>query len=71
MKRRLSAAMAMIGDPPVVFLDEPTSGVDAVSRRQFWKIISSLRDAGQAIILTSHRYKRIPPVNNNYHFEGF
>jgi ATP-binding cassette subfamily A (ABC1) protein 3 len=65
MKRRLSAAMAMIGDPPVVFLDEPTSGVDAVSRRQFWKIISSLRDAGQAIILTSHRYIRIPPLNNS------
>jgi len=55
MKRRLSAAMALIGDPPVVFLDEPTSGVDAVSRRQFWNIIASLRDAGQAIILTSHR----------------
>jgi len=55
MKRRLRTAMALIGDPPVAFLDEPTSGVDAVSRRQFWKIISSLRDAGQAIILTSHR----------------
>jgi len=48
--------MALIGDPPVVFLDEPTSGENAVSRRQFWKIIASLRDTGQAIILTSHRF---------------
>jgi len=56
MKRRLSTAMALIGDPPVVFLDEPTSGMDAVSRRQIWKVIASLRDAGQAIILTSHRF---------------
>jgi len=55
MKRRLSAAIAMIGDPPVVLLDEPTSGVDPVARRHFWNIISSLQNAGQAIILTSHR----------------
>jgi len=55
MKRRLSAAMAMIGDPPVVLLDEPTSGVDPVARRQFWKVISSLKSSGQAVILTSHR----------------
>jgi len=54
MKRRLSAGMAMIGDSPIILLDEPTSGVDPISRRQFWKIISSVKDAGQAIILTSH-----------------
>ncbi|CAL8112749.1 unnamed protein product [Orchesella dallaii] len=54
MKRRLSAGMALIGDPPVVLLDEPTSGVDPVARRQFWKIISSIKNSGQAIVLTSH-----------------
>ncbi|ODM95225.1 ATP-binding cassette sub-family A member 3 [Orchesella cincta] len=54
MKRRLSVAMAAIGEPVLLFLDEPTSGVDPVSRRQFWVVLSSIRDAGQAIILTSH-----------------
>jgi ATP-binding cassette subfamily A (ABC1) protein 3 len=54
MKRRLSAAMALIGDPPVVMLDEPTSGVDPVARRQFWKVIKSVQESGQAVILTSH-----------------
>ncbi|CAG7723164.1 unnamed protein product, partial [Allacma fusca] len=54
MKRRLSTAMALIGDPPVVMLDEPTAGVDPVARRQFWGVIRSNRELGQAIILTSH-----------------
>ncbi|CAL8124334.1 unnamed protein product [Orchesella dallaii] len=54
MKRRLSVAMAMIGDPPLLLLDEPTSGVDPVSRRQFWDVLNSVRDSGQSILLTSH-----------------
>jgi ABC-type multidrug transport system ATPase subunit len=54
MKRRLSAAMALVGDLPLILLDEPTSGVDPVARRQFWQVIESVRDAGQAVILTSH-----------------
>ncbi len=56
MKRRLSIGIAMIGDPPVVLLDEPTSGVDPASRRQFWEVISSAKASGQSLILTSHRY---------------
>ncbi len=54
MKRRLSTAMAMIGDPGLLLLDEPTSGVDPVSRHQFWGILEKIRDSGQSIILTSH-----------------
>ncbi|ODM91446.1 ATP-binding cassette sub-family A member 2 [Orchesella cincta] len=54
MKRRLSVGIAMIGDPQLVFLDEPTSGVDPVSRRQFWRLISDAKGLGQSIILTSH-----------------
>jgi len=54
MKRRLSTAMAMIGDPALLLLDEPTSGVDPVSRHQFWGILEKIRDSGQSIILTSH-----------------
>ncbi|CAG7727851.1 unnamed protein product, partial [Allacma fusca] len=59
MKRRLSTAMALIGDPPLVMLDEPTSGVDPVARRQFWGVIRSNSDLGQAIILTSHSMDEI------------
>lgn len=55
-KRKLSTAMAFIGEPPVVFLDEPTSGVDPVSRRRLWEVMSKCQQAGQAIVLTSHRY---------------
>lgn len=47
--------MALIGDPPVVFLDEPTSGVDPVSRRKLWQLLASSQRGGQAVILTSHR----------------
>ncbi|OXA45953.1 ATP-binding cassette sub-family A member 3 [Folsomia candida] len=54
MKRRLTAAMAMVGDPPILLLDEPTSGVDPVSRKNFWNIISKLKSMGKSIILTSH-----------------
>lgn len=54
-KRKLNTAMALIGDPPVVFLDEPTSGVDPVSRRNLWKLLASSQRGGQAVILTSHR----------------
>ncbi|KAG8332075.1 hypothetical protein J6590_029683 [Homalodisca vitripennis] len=53
-KRKLSTAMAFIGEPPVVFLDEPTSGVDPVSRRKLWEVVSKCQQAGQAIVLTSH-----------------
>lgn len=54
-KRKLSTAMALIGGPPLVFLDEPTAGVDPVSRRKLWNILTHCQHKGQAIILTSHR----------------
>ena len=47
--------MALIGDPRVVFLDEPTSGVDPVSRRNLYDVMGQSKAAGQAVILTSHR----------------
>ncbi|XP_054277535.1 retinal-specific phospholipid-transporting ATPase ABCA4-like isoform X1 [Macrosteles quadrilineatus] len=53
-KRKLSTAMALIGDPPVVFLDEPTTGVDPVARRNLWDVLGRCQKSGQAIILTSH-----------------
>ncbi len=54
-KRKLNVAMALMGDPPVVFLDEPSTGVDPVARRRLWNIIGSIQHNGQSVVLTSHR----------------
>lgn len=53
MKRRLSLAIAMIGSPSVVFLDEPTTGLDPQSKRHVWKCISAFQK-GRAMVLTTH-----------------
>jgi ABC-2 type transport system ATP-binding protein len=53
-KQRLAVATALVGDPQVVFLDEPTTGLDPVSRRQLWEIIQSLVSAGRTVLLTTH-----------------
>ena len=55
-KRKLSTAIALLGDPPVVFLDEPTTGMDPIARRRLWTVIGNYRKEGNVIILTSHRY---------------
>jgi len=52
-KRKLSVAIALIGNPPVVFLDEPSTGMDPVSRRFMWDFLSSTM-ANRAVILTTH-----------------
>jgi ABC-2 type transport system ATP-binding protein len=46
--------MALVGDPELLFLDEPTTGFDPSARRQFWDVIESLRDLGKTIFLTTH-----------------
>lgn len=53
MKRRLSVAIACIGDPKIIFLDEPTTGLDPVSRREVWAVVQHVKQ-GRAIILTTH-----------------
>lgn len=53
-KRRLWLALALIGEPHVVFLDEPTSGVDPVGRQDIWKVIQEERKSGRCVILTTH-----------------
>lgn len=53
-KRKLSTAMALVGQPPLVFLDEPTSGVDPASRRRVWEAVRDATLCGQTVILTSH-----------------
>ncbi len=54
MKRRLSLAMALFHHPQLLLLDEPTVGVDPVLRQQFWTEFRRLRDAGTAIVITTH-----------------
>ncbi|CAL8327347.1 unnamed protein product [Lota lota] len=53
-KRKLSTAMALIGCPPVIFLDEPTTGMDPKARRFLWDCILSILKDGRSVILTSH-----------------
>ncbi|MBK6485293.1 MAG: ABC transporter ATP-binding protein [Gemmatimonadetes bacterium] len=53
-KQRLSVACALAGDPDLVFLDEPTTGLDPQSRRQLWELVEQLRQDGTTIILTTH-----------------
>jgi ABC-2 type transport system ATP-binding protein len=53
MRRRLDLAAALIGDPEVLFLDEPTTGLDPPSRLAMWSMVSALRDAGKTILLTT------------------
>jgi ABC-2 type transport system ATP-binding protein len=53
-RRRLDVALALIGDPDLLFLDEPTTGFDPAARRDAWRVIASLRDLGKAIFLTTH-----------------
>jgi len=53
-QRRLDVGMALIGDPELLFLDEPTTGFDPKARRQAWDVVSGLRDLGKTVFLTTH-----------------
>ena len=53
-RRRLDVALALIGDPELVFLDEPTTGFDPAARQSAWEVIAGLRDLGKTIFLTTH-----------------
>jgi ABC-2 type transport system ATP-binding protein len=53
-RQRLSVALALVNEPEVVFLDEPTTGLDPQARRSMWGTISSIRDSGATVFMTTH-----------------
>jgi ABC-2 type transport system ATP-binding protein len=53
-QRRLDVALALIGDPELLFLDEPTTGFDPTARRRAWDLVGGLRDLGKTVFLTTH-----------------
>ena len=53
-RQRLLLAIALVNDPTLIFLDEPTTGLDPQSRRNFWRLIESIRSEGKTVILTTH-----------------
>jgi len=52
--RRLDFALALIGDPELIFLDEPTTGFDPAARRAAWDVVRSLQELGKTVLLTTH-----------------
>lgn len=57
MKRKLSLGIALIGNPPVLLLDEPTAGIDLESRESIMNLLSNYKSKGGMILLTSHEFK--------------
>ena len=53
-KRRLDFALALVGDPELIFLDEPTVGFDPAARRAAWEVVRALRELGRTVLLTTH-----------------
>ncbi|MQS90169.1 ABC transporter ATP-binding protein [Companilactobacillus mishanensis] len=65
-KRRLSFALAMTGNPDILFLDEPTNGMDPISRQNFWKEILTLKLAWKTIFVTSHHLDELENVIDRF-----
>ncbi len=64
MKKRLNFAIALVGDPDLILLDEPTTGMDPRVRRSVWELIERLRKAGKTIILATHYMEEADELSN-------
>ncbi|MEZ4674602.1 MAG: ABC transporter ATP-binding protein [Caldilineaceae bacterium] len=62
MKQRLALALALLGDPPILVLDEPTSNLDPAGRSQFLQLLAQVKAAGKTILFTSHRLEEIEQI---------
>lgn len=59
MKRRVGVSMALVSDPELLFLDEPTTGLDPQARRETWEVIYQLKNMGKTVVLTSHYMEEV------------
>jgi ABC-type multidrug transport system ATPase subunit len=59
MKQRMALAAALVGDPPILLLDEPTASLDAAGRGSFLRILADLRANGKTVLVTSHRLAEV------------
>ena len=66
MKRRLSVSVALIGNPQIVYLDEPTTGMDPISRRHVWDVIEAAKQ-DRTIILTTHSMEEADILGDRCH----
>jgi ABC-2 type transport system ATP-binding protein len=64
MKRRLSLAIALVHEPPILILDEPTVGIDPVLRKSIWEELYKLKNNGTTIIVTTHVMDEADKCNN-------
>ena len=63
-KRRVGIAMALVSDPEILFLDEPTTGLDPISRRESWQMIRGLRKYGKTVFLTTHYMEEVERLSD-------
>ena len=54
LKQRVGVAIALVNDPEIIFLDEPTTGLDPKARREVWEVIANLKNKGKTVFLTTH-----------------
>lgn len=64
MKRRVGISMALVSDPELLFLDEPTTGLDPQARRETWEVIRRLKRMGKTVVLTSHYMEEVEALSD-------